>query len=341
MTTDQTTAAAPAVLEHTDPAIVELVDQAERYAEAATAENTRRAYRSRWATWQAWADHRGFATLPADPAVVAMFAANLAAGGHKASTVAAIVSAINCAHREHGHEAPGSSQTVRTVLRGIRRQHGTAPRQARPVLAEDLRAMVASLEDRRQVGRGFAERSIPAGLIGLRDRALLLLGWSGAFRRAELVALQVADLEHTAQGVLVHVRRSKTDQDGAGQTVAIPRSRTADVCPVEAVAAWLAAASIKSGPLFRGINRHGKVAETALSGRAVANIVQRSAKGAGLDADRMSGHSLRAGLATSAAIAGKSERSIMRTTRHTSVAMVRRYVRDADAWRDNAAEGLL
>jgi integrase len=153
------------------------------------------------------------------------------------------------------------------------------------------------------------------------------------------VALEVRDLEWTEEGLKLTVRRSKTDQEGLGRPIGVPHGKEA--CPVQALKAWLEAAGITEGPVFREVTRHGRVGERALSGRSVARVVQRAAAAAGLDPSSYAGHSLRAGLATSAARGGKSERSIMNQTGHRSTATVRRYIRDAELFRENAAEGLL
>jgi site-specific recombinase XerD len=173
--------------------------------------------------------------------------------------------------------------------------------------------------------------TLDASLAGVRDRALLLLGFAGAFRRSELVALDVADLSFTARGVEVTIRRSKTDQEGAGRVVAIPLGSQAETCPVRSLRAWLEAAGIEAGSIFRAVNRWGRVGGR-LADRDVACTVKRAAERAGLDPAAFSGHSLRAGLATSAALAGKSDRAIMATTGHKSRAMVDRAELDPPAF---------
>ena len=175
------------------------------------------------------------------------------------------------------------------------------------------------------------------GLIGLRDRALILLGFAGAFRRSELVALDVADLAFNRDGLTVTLRRSKTDQEGQGRKVGIPYGSNPDTCPVRVLQAWLETAGLAEGPVFRSMNRHGPCTTGRLAPADVARVVKKLAERAGLDAARYAGHSLRAGHATSAAIAGASERSIMNQTGHRSVQMVRRYIRDGILFRENSA----
>ena len=227
------------------------------------------------------------------------------------------------AQRAAGLPTPTDDAGVRALWRGIRRRKGTAQVGKTAAVTAPVRRMVEAL---------------PAGTaLGVRDRALLLVGFAGAFRRSELVAPDVADVDWTADGLVITVRRSKTDQEGEGAKVGVPYGRFPETCPVRRLRAWLDWAAITAGPIFRTVTRHGQVLEQRLSDRAVALAVKRAAELAGLDAARYAGHSLRAGLATSAAIAGAEERDIMRQTRHTSVAVARRYIRDGSLFRRNAA----
>jgi integrase len=175
------------------------------------------------------------------------------------------------------------------------------------------------------------------GLIGTRDRAMILLGFAGAFRRSELIGLDVADCDFGKDGLTITLRRSKTDQDGVGRKIGIPYGSNPDTCPVRAVQAWMEQAAITTGPLFHSITRHGHLRPGRLAGIDISRVVKKLAKRAGLDTAKYSGHSLRAGHATSAAIAGASERSIMNQTGHRSVQMVRRYIRDGSLFRENSA----
>ena len=212
------------------------------------------------------------------------------------------------------------------VCRGIKRQVGTAQNGAAPLLVTDLRAIVARL---------------PGTTIGRRDRALLLVGFAGAFRHSELVGIDVADVELRDEGMVIAVRRSKTDQDGEGTTVGIPFGRDPSFCPVGALRAWLKASEVNEGPVFRPVDRHGHVADQRLSAAAVAGVVKRAVRMIGLEAGKYSGHSLRAGFATSAAMANVSDRVIMRQTRHRSVRVLERYIRDGSLFRENAAAAVL
>jgi integrase len=299
-----------------------LDQQVRDYADQSRAANTRAAYRSDWRHFCAWCAAAGLDSLPAESATVARYIAASAAQ-YAVATIERRLVSISQAHKLAGFEpSPTASEVVRSVMKGIRRQKGTAQKGAAPATVEVLRAMLDTLAP---------------GLLGVRDRALLLLGFAGAFRRSELVSLHVADVQFTTVGAVVTLRRSKTDQEGASRKIGIPKGTRLDTCPVRALRAWLDAAVISEGAIFRAVDRHGHVAAAPLTGRSVDRIVKRAAAAAGLDAAAFSGHSLRAGLATAAAAAGASERSIMQQTGHKSERMVRRYIRDGELFRENAA----
>ena len=306
-------------------ALTPLAEAARAYVTASRSDRTREAYRAQWAHFSAWCERHGLLSLPAAPQTVAFYLTARAQEGRKVATLAQALAAISQAHQMAGHESPRSTPAVREAFKGIRRTHGSAPDQKAPVLAEQLRAMVATL---------------PATLAGARNRALLLVGFSGAFRRSELVGLVVSDLAFTSEGLTISLRRSKTDQEGLGRKVGILYGRAAGTCPVRSLKAWLELAGLTEGPVFRSVDRHGHIGG-ALGGKDVALIVKRAASAVGLDPKVFAGHSLRAGLATSAAKAGKAAHAIMKTTGHRSVAMVNKYIRDAELFTDNAAEGLL
>ena len=314
------------------------LEHVRRFAAAASAPATRRAYAREWSSFSAWCSSKHCAALPALPATLAAYISALAVGAttrrdgrprapRKAAGIDLALAAITAAHKAAGLDSPRDAAGVRAVRRGIRRELGTAPREAAPLLTPELRRAIAAL---------------PATLHGARDRALLLVGWAGAFRRSALVSLDVADLAFSSvEGVAVTLRRDKTDQEGRGRVVAIPFGSSAEVCHVRSVRTWLDAAGVSEGAIFRAVDRHGRVGAARLSDRAVALVVQSAAAAVGLDAATFAGHSLRAGFATSAARAGKADRDIMRQTGHRSRAMLDRYVRAAQLWIDNPAAGLL
>lgn len=288
------------------------------YVQAALTDNTRRAYQADLAHFHKWGG-----TVPAPSEEIALYLANFAEILATATLSRRLV-AIGKAHTTQGFPNPCTSALVKATLRGIRRTHGSAQKQATPAIKEDLMEMITGL----------------TGLKGIRDRALLLIGFAGAFRRSELVGLNFEDLEFNSQGLIVYLRRSKTDQEGVGRKVGIPHAR-GTVCPVAALKTWLETAKIHSGRIFRPISRHAQIVGNTLSPHAVSLVVKERAKAAGLDPAKYSGHSLRAGLVTSAAKAGVSSWKIRQQTGHKSDAMLVRYIRDSQIFVDNAAGAVL
>jgi len=296
------------------------------YVEASLAPNTRRAYRASFASFRQWCEAENVDALPASPETVAAFLAAKADAGLKPATLGQRMAAIRWAHGAAGYESPTKAKLVEAALKGIRRKLGVAPNRKAPATVDRLAAMVAKAD--------------PYTLKGKRDRALLLFGFASAMRRSELVALTVEDLEETKRGLLVTLRHSKTDQEGKGQQRAIPFGRRDETCPVKALAAWLEAAGISEGRLFRSVSRDGQVGGS-LSTNALAAVVKHYAKRIGLNPDEFAGHSLRAGFITSADEKGRSAAQIMDHTGHKSPAMIRVYTRRTEAFANHAGEGLL
>jgi len=292
-------------------------------AQAEKAASTRKAYRTDFRLFKAWCDDKRVSALPAASETVAAYLAAEALTA-KPSTLGRRLAAIRYAHRLAGFPLPTDAEGVKATMRGIRRTFGSAKVRKAPAVAAKMLGMVAKAPDK---------------LAGMRDRALLLLGFAGAFRRSELVALDVADIEETEAGLRVTIRHSKTDQEGQGVTIAIARGDIA--CPVRALRDWLGAADIDAGPLFRPINKADRVAQARLTDRSVANIVKAYAERAGFEASTFSGHSLRSGFLTSAAANGASIFKMMDVSRHKSVETLRGYVRDAEIFKDHAGAGLL
>jgi site-specific recombinase XerD len=294
---------------------------ATRYLEQSKAPNTRRAYAADWADFTAWCEKYNRTSLPALPDTVAYYLADRSQD-LKTSTLQRRLATITEAHRAAGLVSPNKSAQVRLVWAGIRREKGVAQNHKKPVLTKHIREMVENLPD---------------GPLGVRDRALILLGYAGAMRRSELVGLDIGDVSVSEEGLVVVIRKSKTDQVREGRKIGIPFGEHEETCPVRAVLAWIEEAEIEEGPLFRSVNKHGHVMETRLSDRAVAHVVQRSLVAAGKSARGFAAHSLRAGLATQAAMNGVSERAIQDQTGHKSLAVMRRYIRDGSLFRENAA----
>jgi integrase len=256
--------------------------EVEAYVRDSLAENTRRAYLSDLGEFERWGG-----SIPASAETVAAYLAARANALAVASLVRHVAS-ISKAHEARGLQNPTRSELVKATLRGVKRTKGTAQREARPLLKEDLFAVLEALGD---------------GLKATRDRALLLIGFAGGLRRSELVGLDVTDIEHVRQGIVLHLRHSKTDQEGHGQKIGVPHGRTR-WCPVASLDAWMTASGITEGAVFRPVDRHGHIHDARLSGEAIALVVRERVAVAGFDPAQYSGHSLRAGLATSAAQAG-------------------------------------
>jgi site-specific recombinase XerD len=290
-------------------------------AKAEKAASTRKAYGSDFRLFREWCEARGVMALPAAPETVAAYLA-AHAGTSKASTLGRRIAAIRYAHKLAGLVLPTDAEGVKATMRGIRRTYGSARTRKAPAVAGKMLGMVATAPDK---------------LAGLRDRALLLVGFGGALRRSELVALDVEDIPQTETGLLVKIRGSKTDQEREGVTIAIAKGDIA--CPARALREWLDAAGIVDGPIFRPIDKGGTVRASRLTCRSVANIIKAYAERAGFDASTFSGHSLRAGFPTSAAGNGASIFKMMDVSRHKSVDTLRGYVRDAELFKDHAGAG--
>lgn len=298
--------------------------QAAALMEKAKARNTRIAYRKAWGAYVAWCDRLGLAPLTGDVRIIGMYLAGLT--GCAPSTIRQRLAAIRMAHRVAGVPLDTKAYPIAAVLQGIERTRGRRPqRQAAPVLPAMLRALL-----------GATTADVP----GLRDRAMLLVGFGAALRRSELTALDVGDVAVTERGVRLVIRFSKTDPYGEGQEVAIHGAPDPRGCPRRALADWLAVRGTTPGPLFVRFFRDRTVDDRRLAGHRLTDhgfnrILKDLAVRAGLDAGAVSGHSLRAGFATTAALAGGQLHQIMRQTRHRSADMARRYIRDAEIWDNN------
>ena len=297
--------------------------------------NTRRAYLSTWRDFSAWCGAMQLAPLPAESETIVAYVASLAREGLKASSIDRALAAIATVHKVAGHPSPRRAEVLQLARRAWRRKLGTAKRAKSPILAAQLRAMADAAG---------------SDLRGVRDRAIVLLAWHGAFRRSEVCSLDSDDCAFEHEGLTITLRHSKADQESAGAKVGIPYGGNPGSCAVRAVAAWMGAAEIAGiprpgGPLFSTLPGRGRIRRPVarrLEGGDVARIVQRLAKRAGLEipAADVGAHSLRAGLVTQAARAGKPIQSILKQTRHRTLAVLLDYIRDADLYRDNAAAGL-
>ncbi len=306
--------------------LAELEAKIARAYRGARAPATLDAYRSDFADFSAWCNGVGLDPLPAAPATVAGYLAELAepADGQPANAVSTIqrrVASISEAHKAAGHPNPCTDPLVKQVLKGIRRQLGVKPANRKQGLTtDDICAIVDSLDTDR--------------VIDLRDRALLLFGYATAMRRSELVALTIDDLEPHPEGLIVHKRRSKTDQEAAGEHVEVAHGDHRETCPVRALRAWIETAGVTDGPVFRSVDRHGRIGPRALSAKAVADVIKKHVTQLGYDPDQFAGHSLRRGFTTQAARNGAPDRTIARTTHHTNARSLKPYLEDPEPFTD-------
>jgi integrase len=305
------------------PGLEGLAAEAQAYIHAAKSPATVRAYRADWRHFADWCRPKGLPALPAAPGTIALYLTE-SSRSLRPGTLSRRLTSINIFHRAAGHPAPAvaGELVVAETLKGIRRVHGTVQRGKQPLFTDDLRQMTAGLSD---------------GLMGARDRAILLLGFAGAFRRSELARLETKDIRETNEGLVVRVARSKTDPEARGWEVAIPYGAAPETCPVRGLRAWMEAAGFEGGPLFRRIDRHGHVSARPLHKDSIGLIVKRAARAAGLDPKLYAGHSLRSGFCTQAYMNGAREFDIMRQTGHRSLDTLRKYIRGRGLFRDNAA----
>ena len=286
------------------------------FADQALSPATLRAYRADWRHFCAWCQAARWSPLPAAPETVAAYLASMATT-HRSSAIARRLSALSRAHRLASQEWPAAHPAIRNTLRGIRRRHGKPLQQAAALATEEIKRLIASCD---------------RTLVGQRDRALLLLGYAGALRRSELVAIDHADLTFADDGLRLLIPRAKSDQSGKGVTLGIPRGAAPETCPVRALEDWLRASFCTHGPVFVGIDKRGVFGLRALHSDAVRQILSKRAALAGLKVakgERLSPHGLRAGFITQAYINGARDEQIMDHTRQKDLRTMRGYVRRA------------
>lgn len=297
-----------------------MAEKVKGYISNAKSENTKKAYRSDWRDFELWCQANGLISLPASPATVAAYLSDKATS-LKVSSLERRLVAIRQAHAISGHSFEKNNPCISETLKGIKNTHGTAQVMKAPIVIDELREMVKVLKK---------------DIIGIRDKALLLIGFTGAFRRSELVGICFEDLNFTKEGVEILLRRSKTDQEGKGAIVPIPYGSNPETCPIRSLLAWLEVSKIEQGHVFRSINKHGHISELGMNAASVALIIKRN--GYIKDrSDKFSGHSLRAGFCTTAASRGVPEHAIMRQSRHKKSDTVKKYIRIANMWQDCAA----
>lgn len=311
------------------PALEETVRAAVELANEAIAKNTRRCYEADWGKWLRWCEQSGFDPF-GPPGQLAVYVAHLVEGNVKVSTIDRSVSAITYYYKRAGKPSPRQDPAVAAVYRGARRKIGIAPEQVAAILPTQLQRMIEALPT-----------TTHQRLRSLRNRAALAVGLFGGFRRSELLALNVDDVEFVPDGLKIKIRRSKTDQEGRGRTLGLPYASVLSVCPVRSLREWLDVSGVKEGPIFRTISRDGlEVLDTRLCERQFADVVKSAAQRIGLEG-KYAAHSLRAGLVTAAVAAKKNPKAIMQQTGHKTIEMIMRYVREQALFEDNAAAGLI
>lgn len=316
----------------TETTISKLRDDARELADRSISEATKRAYKKDLALFVTWADSNNFEALPAEPETVALYITHLHNLGRKPATISRYLTSISQAHKIADLRTPTNAPEVVACYKGICRTAGTAQKQARALVLADLKKVISH---------------IPPHAIGRRDAALLLVGWAGALRRSEIVALDFGDIDFVSEGLILTIQKSKTDQERKGYKIGIPFGRDPKMCPVKRLQHWIGLAGIAEGPIFFGIGTPGKkfFADCAkrgrLSARSVNIIIQKRTEQAGLAKTGYSGHSLRAGFCTSAAAAKIPEHIIRFHSRHRSPVSLSGYIREGKMFEENSLSILL
>lgn len=305
-----------------------------QYSQNSKASNTKKAYFLDWQDFEWWCHGKGLSPLPSSPQTVAVYLSDRASNEWvnksgkkmpplKTSTLMRRLATISQAHAIAGVHFDRNHSLISETWKGIKNTIGTAQTRKEPITTEDLREMVRSIPKENR-------------LTSSRDRAILLLGFAGAFRRSELAKLNLEHLKFTQEGCIVTIIRSKTDQEGQGKEIGIPYGSNPSTCPVRALKEWITDAELINGALFRKIDRHENIGPTHLSDYSIALIIKRN-EHIKERKHLFSGHSLRAGFATSAAARGVPEYEIMRQTRHRNADTLRKYIRMGNVWNENAA----
>jgi site-specific recombinase XerD len=302
-----------------------LVERVRELIDEAKSSNTKSAYSSDWRRFEAWCVEHGLPALPPSAEAVTSHLAHLEREGLKSASIHRALAGIVFHFRKNGYDWTAPVVVVE-MLKGLRRTLGTKQKKKQPAAAGVLLAMVSTFG---------------VDLRGLRDRALLTVGWHGALRRSEIVALDVADAQFVPEGLVIELARSKTDQEGTGESKGLPFATNAELCPARSLRAWLMAAGLSEGAIFRGITSKGVIRKGRMTDRSVALIVKRAALAAGLNGDEFAGHSLRSGFMTEAGFQGVPLHEIMTQSGHKSERIARGYIRHGDLFKRNAAKGLV
>ena len=293
--------------------------------QSSKANNTVRAYKSDFNDFELFCVKNGFKYLPTDPKIVSLYLTNLSVKGAKMSTLKRRLVSISVIHKLKGHYLDTKHPSIIENIMGIKRRKGSIEIGKKPILINTLKQIINVIDEQDK-----------EDIKKYRDRTIILIGFSGGFRRNEIVSLDYNDLDFIPEGLKINLRRSKTDQFGEGFTKALPYFDNSQYCPVVSLKEWIQISNITTGALFRRLSKGSKLSENRLTDQTIALLIKKYLNLAGIDSKDYSGHSLRSGFATSAAESGAEERSIMAMTGHKSTEMVRRYIKDADLFKNNA-----
>jgi len=289
------------------------------------ADNTIRAYKSDFSDFDLFCEKNGFKSLPSEPKIVTLYLTYLSNKEVKMSTLKRRLVSIGVIHKLKGYYLDTKHPSIIENLMGIKRRKGSIQKGKKPLLINDLKNIINVIDEEKN-----------EEIKKFRDRSIILIGFSGGFRRNEIVSLDYDDLDFVKEGLKINLKRSKTDQFGEGSVKGLPYFDNTQYCPVVSIRKWIEISKIKSGPLFRRFSKGSKLSESRLSDQTVALLIKNYLRIAGIESRNYSGHSLRSGFATSAAESGAEERSIMAMTGHKSSEMVRRYIKEANLFKNNA-----
>ena len=293
------------------------------------ANNTVRAYKSDFKDFGIFCARNGFKSLPSDPKIVSLYLTHLSTNDAKMSTLKRRLVSIGVIHKLKGHYLDTKHPSIIENIMGIKRRKGSIQKGKKPILISNLKKLIDVIDEQNN-----------EDIKKLRDRSIILIGFSGGFRRNEIVSLDYDDLDFVEEGLKIQIRRSKTDQFGEGLVKALPYFDSPRYCPVVSLKNWMVISRINSGALFKRFTKGSKLSEYRLTDQTVALLVKKYLELVGIDSKNYSGHSLRSGFATSAAESGAEERSIMAMTGHKSTEMVRRYIKEANLFKNNALNKL-
>jgi len=293
--------------------------------QSSKANNTVRAYKSDFKDFGIFCAKNGIKSLPSEPKIVSLYLTHLSIKDVKISTLKRRLVSIGVIHKLKGYYLDTKHPSIIENIMGIKRRKGSIQKAKKPLLINNLKKIINVIDEQKR-----------EEIKKLRDRSIILIGFSGGFRRNELVSLDYDDLDFVPEGVKINIKRSKTDQFGEGSTKGLPYFNSSKYCPVVSLQKWIEISKITSGPLFRRFRKGSNLSENRLTDQTVALIIKEYLNIAGIDSRNYSGHSLRSGFATSAAESGAEERSIMSMTGHKSTEMVRRYIKEANIFKNNA-----